>query len=106
MLFSFFYTHGKRKPNFVVIVSESHPVSAFGAYKGYLSKIDPTPNLDHLALKSFLFKNAFCTDASSVSSSAVLLSGQYSHGKGFFNNEKNLQVNKINLPKILQKQGY
>ena len=106
MLFSFFYTHGKRKPNFIVIVSESHPVSAFGAYKGYLSKIDPTPNLDHLALKSFLFKNAFCTDASSVSSSAVLLSGQYSHGKGFFNNEKNLQVNKINLPKILQKQGY
>ena len=35
-----------------MIVSESHPTSAVGSYKGYLSDINPTPNLDLISQKS------------------------------------------------------
>ena len=106
MFFSFMSTHGKKKPNFILIVSESHPVSALGAYKGYLSKVDPTPNLDHLALKSFIFTNAFCTNATSGPSSAVLLTGQHSHINGFHKSGNKLNDTQITLPQRLQKIGY
>ena len=45
-------TIGSEKPNFIMIVSESHPTSAVGSYKGYLSDINPTPNLDLISQKS------------------------------------------------------
>lgn len=106
VLFSFISTHGKRKPNFIVIVSESHPASAFGAYNGYLSKVDPTPNLDHIALKSFVFTNAYCTNAMAGPSSAVFLSGMHSHINGFFPNGHEFKEEYYSLPKLLQKIGY
>ena len=47
-------TIGNEKPNFIIIVSESHSTSAVGSYKGYLSDINPTPNLDLISQKSAL----------------------------------------------------
>lgn len=103
---SFISSHGKKKPNFIVIVSESHPVSAFGVYKGYLSKVDPTPNLDHLALKSFVFTNAYCTNATSGPSSAVFLSGMHWQVNSFSQNGDNFKDEHDSLPKSLQEIGY
>ena len=75
VLLSFISTHGKRKPNFIVIVSESHPVSALGVYKEYLSKVDPTPNIDHIAKKGFIFSNTFLVAPSiEICISSVLVS--------------------------------
>ena len=77
-------TIGSEKPNFIMIVSESHPTSAVGSYKGYLSDINPTPNLDLISQKSSVFTNAFCTNAVSGPSSAVILTGKHSHSKWIY----------------------
>ena len=99
-------TIGSEKPNFIMIVSESHPTSAVGSYKGYLSDINPTPNLDLISQKSSLFTNAFCTNAVSGPSSAVILTGKHSHLNGFIQNGNKFNTSQNYLPKILQEIGY
>ena len=102
----FFPLPGKEKPNFVMIVSESHAVSAFGAYKGYLSDVNPTPNLDRISQKSSLFTQAFCTNATSGPSSAVLLTGKHTHLNGFIQNGNKFNTSQDSLPQLLQNSGY
>lgn len=106
VLLSFISTHGKRKPNFIVIVSESHPVSALGVYKEYLSRVDPTPNIDHIAKKGFIFSNTFCTNATPVASSTVLLTGIHSHVNALSQNGIVPEGSHDSLPKSLQEIGY
>ena len=89
-----------------MIVSESHPTSAVGSYKGYLSDINPTPNLDLISQKSSVFTNAFCTNAVSGPSSAVILTGKHSHLNGFIQNGNKFNTSQNYLPKILQEIGY
>lgn len=98
--------HAENRPNFLMIVSESHSVSAFGSYKGYLSKINPTPNLDRIAQKSNVFLKAFCTNATVGPSSAVLLTGKHSHLNGVMRNGNMFDDSQEHLPKNLQMEGY
>ncbi len=97
---------GNEKPNFVIIVSESHPISAFGAYKGYLSAANPTPNLDRISLRSSLFTRAFCTNATPGPSSAVILTGKHSHLNGFIQNGNKFNTSQDSLPQLLKESGY
>ncbi|MDG0965006.1 MAG: sulfatase-like hydrolase/transferase [Opitutales bacterium] len=97
---------GSEKPNFVVIISESHSTSAVGAYKGYLSDINPTPNLDLISQKGSIFTNAFCTNATSGPSTASILTGKYSHLNGFIHNGCKFNTSQNYLPKILKELGY
>ena len=93
-------TIGSEKPNFIIVVSESHSTSAVGSYKGYLSDINPTPNLDLISQKSSVFTNAFCTNAASGPSSAVILTGKHSHLNGFIQNGNKFNTSQNYLPKI------
>ena len=97
---------GGNRPNFVMIVSESHSISAFGSYKGYLSKIDPTPNLDRISQKSVVFAKAFCTNATAGPSNAVILTGKHSHINGVTQNGNVFDDTQEHLPKNLQVAGY
>ena len=97
---------GKEKPNFIMVVSDSHPISAVGAYKGYLAEVNPTPNIDKIIQNSVLFTHAFCTNASSGPSGAVLLTGKYSHINGFIQNGNKFNTSQESLPQLLQKAGY
>ena len=36
------------RPNIVFIFTDDHAPHAIGAYNGWLSSINPTPNIDHL----------------------------------------------------------
>ncbi len=106
ILFFSFSVLGKEKPNFIVVVSESHPISAVGAYKGYLWETDPTPNLDKFIQKSVLFTHAFCTNSSSGPSGAVMLTGKHSHINGFIQNGNKFNTSQESLSQLLQKAGY
>ena len=97
---------GNEKPNFIVVVSDSHPISAVGAYKRYLAEVNPTPNIDKIIQNSVLFTHAFCTNASSGPSGAVLLTGKHSHINGFIQNGNKFNTSQESLPQLLQKAGY
>lgn len=51
-----------------------------------------TPNLDRLAMNGVLFENAFCQNPVCVPSRASILSGQYAHQTGVFDNTGQLRV--------------
>lgn len=94
------------KPNFLTIVSESHPTSTLSCYQGLYKKVNPTPNLSRIAEKSFLFTSAFCVNANTASSSASFLTGKHSHINGFKKVEKTFDYSHESLPKLLQESGY
>jgi uncharacterized sulfatase len=78
---------GKR-PNILFIMSDDHAAPAISAYRGFLSGITKTPNLDRIAKEGMLFKNCFCTNSICAPSRAVILTGKYSHLNGVIDNEK------------------
>ncbi|GAB4034060.1 sulfatase family protein [Spirosoma gilvum] len=62
------------KPNVIFLLTDDHRWDALGATG---NSIIQTPNLDDLASKGMLFKNAYVTTAICCVSRASLLSGQY-----------------------------
>ena len=97
-----------KKPNILFIMTDDHALAAISAYKGFLSKVAPTPNIDRIANEGMRFNNAFCTNSICGPSRASILTGQYAHINGFFKNEGGGDFNSSleTFPKILQKNGY
>jgi hypothetical protein len=58
-----------RKPNILYIMADDHAVSAISAYKGFLAKVAPTPNIDRLAHEGMLFERVFVGNSISGSPS-------------------------------------
>lgn len=96
---------GKR-PNILFIMSDDHAAPAISAYRGFLSGITKTPNLDRIAKEGMLFKNCFCTNSICAPSRAVILTGKYSHLNGVIDNEKRFDGSQQTYPKLLQQAGY
>ena len=65
-----------------------------------------TPNLDALAAAGIMFDNAFVTTSLCSPSRASILTGQYAHNHGIFDNSTNLPDETPTFPKELQKAGY
>ena len=74
------------RPNIVFIMSDDHAVSAVSAYKDWLSKVAPTPNIDRIAENGMLMTRTFNTNSICGPSRASILTGKYSHINGFFKN--------------------
>jgi len=96
------------KPNILFIMTDDHALAAISAYKGYLAKIAPTPNIDRIANEGMRFNNALCTNSICGPSRASILTGQYAHINGFYKNEGGGDFNSSleTFPKILQRNGY
>ncbi|MBT3637755.1 MAG: sulfatase-like hydrolase/transferase, partial [Opitutae bacterium] len=60
--FAWFCNPGEGKPNVILIVTEDHALSAFGAFQKRFAELNPTPNLDKLASNGTLFSQAFCSN--------------------------------------------
>lgn len=72
-----------REPlNILYIMTDDHAFQALSAYGHPISKLAPTPNLDRVAQKGILFRNAFVENSISTPSRATLLTGMYSHQHG------------------------
>lgn len=101
-------TAKNQRPNIIFIMSDDHAVSAISAYKDWLAKIAPTPNLDKIAKNGALMTRAFNTNSICGPSRAAILTGKYSHINGFFKNERGGDFNpdQPTFPKLFQEAGY
>ncbi|MDG1760704.1 MAG: sulfatase [Flavobacteriaceae bacterium] len=96
------------RPNIVFIMSDDHAVSAVSAYKDWLSKVAPTPNIDRIANQGMLMHATYNTNSICGPSRAAILTGKYSHVNGFFKNEKggDFDGSQQTFPKLFQEAGY
>ena len=73
-VFFAFRPKASKQPNIIVVVTDDHRWDALGAMGNIIIQ---TPNLDQLAHKGLLFKNAYVTTAICMVSRASILNGQY-----------------------------
>ena len=99
-------SHAAQRPNILFLFTDDHAPHAIGAYKGFLEKINPTPNIDKIASEGMLFQNSFCTNSICGPSRAVILTGKHSHINGFMRNGNRFDGDQQTFPKLLQKAGY
>lgn len=95
-----------QKPNIIFVLSDDHRWNALGCMG---NPIIQTPNLDALAAKGTLFKNAFVTTSICCCSRASILSGQYTarHGIIDFLGEMTDTAEDATYPLLLKnKAGY
>jgi arylsulfatase A-like enzyme len=93
----------RRRPNFIVIVTDDHAKNAVSAFG---SKMINTPNIDRIANEGIKFNNAFVTNALCGPSRAVILTGKYSHINGFKDNESTFDNRQMTFIKLLKEAGY
>jgi arylsulfatase A-like enzyme len=99
-------TVGGKRPNILFIMSDDHAAPAISAYKGFLSGVAKTPNLDRIAKEGMLFENCFCTNSICTPSRAVVLTGKHSHKNGALTLDVPFDGSQQTFPKLLQKAGY
>ena len=71
--------------NLLIIMSDQHTRKALGCYGHPLVK---TPNLDRLAARGTLFKNAYCNSPICVPARASFATGRYVHDIGYWDNAR------------------
>jgi len=96
----------KQPPNILFIMSDDHAAPAISAYKGFLSSVIRTPNIDRLAEEGKLFENCFVTNSICTPSRACILTGKYSHENGCRTLSNVFDNTQLTFPKLLQKAGY
>ena len=108
LFWSFFVLAQDKRPNILFIMSDDHAVSAVSAYKDWLAKSAPTPNIDRIANEGMLMNRTFNTNSICGPSRAAILTGKYAHINGFYKNEGggDFNGNQQTFPKILQQNGY
>ncbi len=94
-----------KRPNIIFLLTDDHRWDALGVMG---NKIIQTPNLDALAKRGILFKNAHVTTAICMVSRASLLSGQYMsrHGINDFATDFKPAALANTYPALLKKAGY
>ena len=97
----------KQKPlNIVHIMTDDHSYQTISAYGHALGKLAPTPNLDRLAAKGMLFRQAFVENSLSTPSRACLMTGLYSHQNGQRTLGKGIDTTQVFFSELLQQHGY
>ncbi|KAI8305628.1 hypothetical protein K4K59_012081 [Colletotrichum sp. SAR11_240] len=67
------------RPNILFILTDDHAAHAMNCYG---SRINETPNLDHIANGGVRLQNCFCTNSICAPSRATILTGTYNHVNG------------------------
>jgi len=96
----------QKKPNILFIMSDDHTSQAISAYGGELSEVFQTPNIDRIANKGVVFNNCLVTNSICTPSRAAIMTGQYSQHNGVYTLNDPLDVERNNVAKELQKNGY
>ena len=100
-------TSAAERPNVLFIFSDDHAVNAISSYKGPLSKVAATPNIDRIAKEGAIFLNSFCGNSICGPSRATILTGKHSHKNGFMRNSgKGFDQSQWTVAKALQEGGY
>lgn len=83
-LFPSLLTAGPR-PNIVFLFSDDHSTAAVSAY-GEQRQLLQTPNIDRIAKAGMRFDRCLVPNSICGPSRACILTGQYNHINGFYNN--------------------
>jgi arylsulfatase A-like enzyme len=97
------YAAGKDRPNILYIMADDHASHAISAYG---SVINRTPNIDRIGAGGMRLTNCFCTNSICTPSRGAILTGQYSHRNGVYTLNDQIDPNRNNVAKELQKAGY
>ena len=93
-------------PNILFIMSDDHTSQAWGIYGGVLKDLVKNDHIKRLAKEGVVLDNVFCTNSICTPSRATILTGQYSHQNGVYTLSEALNPDRMNIAKILQKNGY
>ncbi len=91
------------RPNILFIMTDDHAYQAVGAYGSNRNK---TPNIDRIAADGVRFDRCYVTNSICGPSRACILTGQYSHKNGFYDNYSTFDGSQTSLPKLMQAAGY
>src|SRR4051812_1096878 len=94
------------RPNIVFVFSDDHAYQAISAYGDSRALLE-TPNIDRIAKEGVRFDRAMVPNSICGPSRATILTGQYSHINGFYNNtNSSFDSTRTTFPKLLQAAGY
>jgi arylsulfatase A-like enzyme len=92
------------RPNIVLIISDQFRWDCVGALG--LNPMNLTPNLDAMARRGVIFRNAFANQPVCAPARASIFTGQYPSRHGVWKNGIELNENAETLPKSLRQAGY
>ena len=91
------------RPNIILLESDDHNFAILGCMGAAVK----TPNLDRLAARGVLFRNAIAQGTASSPSRNALLTGSYPHHTGVYHNpDGNMPWDVWTFPAALQRAGY
>ena len=91
------------KPNIVFIMSDQHNANALGCYG---NKEVGTPNLDQLAGKGVIFRNAICQTGQCVPSRYSIWTGRYARSTGTYSNGNGQNPAENTVGDLFRRAGY
>lgn len=91
------------RPNILFIMTDDHAAHAIGTYG---SRINETPNIDHIAEGGVRLDNCFCTNSICAPSRASILTSKYSHLNGVNIIGDAFDGRQMTFAKLLQQAGY
>jgi len=92
------------RPNIILVNSDQFRWDCVGAMG--LNPMNLTPNLDRMAQRGVLFRNAFVAQPVCAPARASILTGQYPAKHGVWRNAIGLQPNAVTLATELNRAGY
>ena len=92
------------RPNILLVISDQFRWDCVGA--AGLNPMNLTPNLDQMAARGVLFRNAFCNQPVCAPARASIFTGQYPAKHGVWRNAIGLAEDAVTFPKLLKQAGY
>src|SRR5438034_8110361 len=92
------------RPNIILVISDQFRWDCIGAMG--LNPMNLTPNLDQMAARGVLFRNAFCAQPVCAPARASILTGQYPSKHGVWRNAIGLGGSAVTLATELTRAGY
>lgn len=93
-----------RQPNIVLIISDQFRADALGCMG--LNPMNLTPNLDSMARRGVLFRQAISNQPVCAPARATIFTGQYPAQHGVWKNGLGLKPDAVTLPATLRQHGY
>jgi arylsulfatase A-like enzyme len=92
------------RPNILLVISDQFRWDCVGAMG--LNPMNLTPNLDQMASRGVLFRNAFCNQPVCAPARATIFTGAYPAKHGVWRNAIGLREDAVTFPKLLKQAGY
>jgi arylsulfatase A-like enzyme len=92
------------RPNILLVISDQFRWDCIGAMG--LNPMNLTPNLDAMASRGVIFRNAFCNQPVCAPARATIFTSQYPAKHGVWRNGIGLSEDAVTFPKLLKQAGY